>query len=64
MKRKQIDPAAGRAFRRMALLLAVLIVGGVMALFVWMKEPPGTANPPDGGPTAAGASSTGGSGSR
>jgi len=58
MKRRHVDPAAGRAFRRMALLLAVLIVGGVMALFVWMKEPPGTTNPPDGGPTAAGASPT------
>ena len=58
MKRRQVDFAAGRAFRRMVLLLAVLIVGGVVALFVWVKEPPGTVNPPDGGPTAAGASST------
>jgi len=64
MKRRHVDPSAGRAFRRMALLLAVLIVGGVMALFVWMKEPPGTANAPDGGPTAAGASSSGAPGSR
>lgn len=64
MKRRQVDPAAGRAFRRMVLLLAVLIAGGVVALFVWVKEPPGTGNPPDGGPTAAGASSAGAPASR
>ncbi|NDZ17831.1 hypothetical protein C7T35_33200 [Variovorax sp. WS11] len=60
MKRRQNDLAAGRAFRRMALFLAILIIGGVTALFIWVKEPPGTTNPPDGGPTAAGASSSGG----
>lgn len=60
MKRRQIDLAAGRAFRRMALFLAILIMAGVTALFVWVKEPPGTTNAPDGGPTAAGASAPGG----
>ncbi|GAA4340118.1 hypothetical protein GCM10023165_19860 [Variovorax defluvii] len=50
------DPAAGRAFRRMALLLAILVIGGVAALFVWIKEPAGTTIEPTGGPEAAGAS--------
>jgi hypothetical protein len=56
MTRRRVDAAAGRAFRRMALLLAVLVIGGVTAVFVWVKEPPGTTNPPTGGPEAAGAS--------
>ena len=56
MTRRRVDAAAGRAFRRMALLLAALVIGGVTAVFVWVKEPPGTVNAPTGGPEAAGAS--------
>lgn len=39
MTRRRVDAAAGRAFRRMALLLAILVIGGVTAVFVWVKEP-------------------------
>ena len=58
MKRRHVDLAAGRAFRRMALFLAVLIISGVAAI-VWVSEPPGAANVKDGGATAAGAASPG-----
>ncbi|WP_076997476.1 hypothetical protein [Variovorax sp. KK3] len=49
MKQREADPAAGRAFRRMASLLAVLAIGGVAAIFVWVKEPPGTTISPNDG---------------
>jgi hypothetical protein len=58
MKRRHVDLAAGRAFRRMALFLAVLIISGVAAI-LWVNEPPGAADVKDGGPTAAGAVSAG-----
>ena len=58
MTRRRVDAAAGRAFRRMALLLAIFVIGGVTAVFVWVKEPAGTTNPPTGGPEAAGASTS------
>ena len=57
MTRHHLDPAAGRAFRRMVFLLAILLIGGVAAIFVWVREPPGTTIAPTGGPQAAGASS-------
>jgi hypothetical protein len=58
MKRRSVDPAAARAFRRMTVLLAFLVVGAVVGLFIWVKEPPATSTRLDGGPSIAGVSST------
>lgn len=57
MKRRRVDLPAGRAFRRMALFLAVLIISGVAAV-VWASEPPDAAVK-NGGARAAGAASRG-----
>jgi hypothetical protein len=57
MKRRRVDLPAGRAFRRMALFLAVLIISGVAAV-VWVSEPPDAAVK-NGGAGAAGAASPG-----
>ena len=57
MKRRRVDLPAGRAFRRMALFLAVLIISGVAAV-VWVSEPPDAAVK-NGGAGAAGAASCG-----
>lgn len=39
MKQREDDPAAKRAFRRMAIFAVALILGGILLLFVWMKDP-------------------------
>lgn len=38
MKQREDDPAAKRAFRRMALLAVALIVGGILLVFLWVKD--------------------------
>jgi hypothetical protein len=61
MKQREDDPAAKRAFRRMAVLLAVLIVGGIVLALIWLKEPAGTVNSPATGSAAQSSSgATGG----
>jgi hypothetical protein len=39
MKQREDDPAARRAFRRMAIFAVALILGGILLLFLWTKDP-------------------------
>jgi hypothetical protein len=39
MKQREDDPAAKRAFRRMAIFAVALILGGILLLFLWTKDP-------------------------
>ena len=39
MKQREDDPAARRAFRRMAIFAVALILGGILLVFLWMKDP-------------------------
>jgi hypothetical protein len=51
MKQREDDPAAKRAFRRMAIFAVALILGGILLLFVWMKDPTvNTGQMPKDGP--------------
>ncbi|VTU38705.1 hypothetical protein H6CHR_05287 [Variovorax sp. PBL-H6] len=38
MKQREDDPAAKRAFRRMAIFAVALILGGILLVFLWMKD--------------------------
>ncbi|VTU40982.1 hypothetical protein H4CHR_05715 [Variovorax sp. PBS-H4] len=37
-QQREDDPAAKRAFRRMAILAVALILGGILLVFLWMKD--------------------------
>jgi hypothetical protein len=51
MTQREDDPAAKRAFRRMALLAVALILGGILLVFLWVKDPAGnTGQLPRDGP--------------
>ncbi|MGK6308026.1 hypothetical protein [Variovorax sp. DT-64] len=51
MKQREDDPAAKRAFRRMVILAVALILGGILLLFLWMKDPAvNTGQMPKDGP--------------
>jgi hypothetical protein len=39
MTQREDDPAAKRAFRRMAIFAVALILGGILLLFLWTKDP-------------------------
>lgn len=48
-KRQKDDKNSWRLFRRMAIFLVFLILGGIVLVVVWVKEPPATVNEPSPG---------------
>jgi hypothetical protein len=48
-KRQKDDKHGWRLFRRMAIFLVLLILGAIVLVLVWVKEPPATVNEPSPG---------------
>jgi hypothetical protein len=48
MKQREDDPAAKRAYRRMATLIVVLIVAALALLWLWLRQPPPAVQSPTG----------------
>ena len=58
MKQREDDLAGKRAFRRMAVFVALLIIGGIVLGLLWVKEPAGTENSPTTGPAPSSSGGT------